>query len=110
MARRISVSHWRAFAAVPARAADPPTLVLHELVLGASRSIDRHEVAVLVLLVGLLLFAVVTAILLFARARGWRDWKLHRTTRSPRCAPISTAPTPAVLGAAGDGGLAAGIR
>ena len=52
------------FAAVPARAADPPKLVLHELVRGATRSIDRHEVAALVLLVGLLLFAVVTAILL----------------------------------------------
>ncbi len=49
---------------LPARAADQPQLVLHELVLGASRSIDRHEVAVLVLLVGLLAFAVVTAIML----------------------------------------------
>jgi signal transduction histidine kinase len=43
--------------------------VLHELVLGASRSIDRHEIAALVLLVGLLLFAVVTAIML-VRTRG----------------------------------------
>ena len=42
----------------------PPKLVLHEFVLGATRSIDRHEVAAFVLLVGLLLFAVVTAILL----------------------------------------------
>ena len=41
-----------------------PRLVLHELVVGASRRIDNHEVAVMVLLVGLLLFAVVTAILL----------------------------------------------
>jgi signal transduction histidine kinase len=49
---------------VPARADGPPNLVLHELVLGASRSIDRHEIAVIVLLVGLLLFAVVTAIML----------------------------------------------
>jgi signal transduction histidine kinase len=53
-----------------ARAADQPQLVLHELVLGALRSIDRHEVAVLVLLVGLLTFAVVTAIMLLRmRAR-----------------------------------------
>ncbi len=48
-----------------------PAVVLHELVLGASRSIDRHEIAVLVLLVGLLLFAVVTAILL-VRVRAGR--------------------------------------
>jgi signal transduction histidine kinase len=53
-----------------ARAEEQPRLVLHELVLGASRSIDRHEIAALVVLVGLLLFAVVTAIMLWrARAR-----------------------------------------
>ena len=57
----------------PARAADKPALALHELVVGASRSIDRHEIAVFVLLVGLLLFAVVTAILLVrTRARSAR--------------------------------------
>ena len=57
----------------PARAADKPSLALHELVVGASRSIDRHEIAVFVLLVGLLLFAVVTAILLVrTRARSAR--------------------------------------
>ncbi len=60
-----------ALAPLPARADGPPTLALHELVLGASRSIDRHEVAVLVLLVGLLLFAVVTAILLLQARAGW---------------------------------------
>ncbi len=38
--------------------------MLHELVVGATHSIDRHEVATLVLLVGLVLFAVVTAIML----------------------------------------------
>ena len=48
----------------PARADEPPKLVLHELVAGATRSIDRHEVAALVLFVGLVLFAAVTAILL----------------------------------------------
>ncbi|MGA2312381.1 MAG: PAS-domain containing protein [Xanthobacteraceae bacterium] len=59
--------------AAPARAADKPSLALHELVVGASRSIDRHEIAVFVLLVGLLLFAVVTAILLVrTRARSAR--------------------------------------
>jgi signal transduction histidine kinase len=51
-------------AAAPARADEPPKLVLHEFVQGATRSIDRHEVAAIVLLAGLLLFAVVTAILL----------------------------------------------
>ncbi|HKM87862.1 MAG TPA: PAS-domain containing protein [Xanthobacteraceae bacterium] len=62
-----------AVAAVPARAADKPALALHELVVGASRSIDRHEIAVLVLLVGLLVFAVVTAIMLMrTRARSVR--------------------------------------
>jgi signal transduction histidine kinase len=56
--------------AAPARADEPPKLVLHELVAGATRSIDRHEVATLVLLVGLVLFAAVTAILLLrTRAR-----------------------------------------
>jgi signal transduction histidine kinase len=62
-----------AVSSLPARADEQPTLVLHELVLGASRSIDRHEIAVLVLLVGLLLFAVVTAIMLVrTRARSVR--------------------------------------
>jgi len=57
-----------------ARADEPPTLALHELVLGASHSIDRHEIAVLVLLAGLLVFAVVTAIILLrARARSARS-------------------------------------
>ena len=37
---------------LPVHAADQPKLVLQELVLDATRSIDRHEVAVLVLIVG----------------------------------------------------------
>jgi len=53
-----------AMAAAPVRAEQPPKLVLHEFVQGATRSIDHHEVAAIVLLAGLLLFAVVTAILL----------------------------------------------
>ncbi len=61
-----------AAAPLPARAdTQHPAVVLHELVLGASRSIDRHEIAALVLLVGLLLFAVVTAILLVRIRAGW---------------------------------------
>ncbi len=49
---------------VPARAEQAPALALHELVLTAQDSIDRHEIAVLVLLLGLIFFAVVTAIML----------------------------------------------
>ena len=58
---------------VSARADQPPILTLNQLVLDASRSIDRHEIAVLVVLLGLLMFAVVTAILLVrARTRSAR--------------------------------------
>src|SRR5579863_5780228 len=61
-----------AIAPLPAHAdTQHPALVLHQLVAGASRSIDRHEIAVLVLLVGLLVFAVVTAILLVHARAGW---------------------------------------
>jgi signal transduction histidine kinase len=49
---------------VPARAEETPSLALHELVLTAQDSIDRHELAVLVVVLGLILFSVVTAILL----------------------------------------------
>jgi signal transduction histidine kinase len=58
---------------VPARAEQAPALALHELVLTAQDSIDRHEIAVLVLLLGLIFFAVVTAIMLVRiRARSAR--------------------------------------
>jgi signal transduction histidine kinase len=43
-------------------------LALHELVLTAQDSIDRHELAVLVLVLGLILFSVVTAIM-YLRSR-----------------------------------------
>jgi signal transduction histidine kinase len=57
----------------PAGAEQKPALALHELVLSAQDSIDRHEVAVLVVILGLVLFAVVTAILLVrTRTRGAR--------------------------------------
>jgi signal transduction histidine kinase len=56
-----------------AQAEGQPKLVLHELVLGAARSIDRHEIIALVLLVGLVLFSVFTAIMLLrTRARAAR--------------------------------------
>ena len=52
----------------PASAEQKPALALHELVVSAQDSIDRHEIAVLVVVLGLVLFAVVTAIML-VRAR-----------------------------------------
>ncbi|HTP91788.1 MAG TPA: PAS-domain containing protein, partial [Xanthobacteraceae bacterium] len=48
-------------------------MALRELVLSAHRSIDQHQIAMLVLITGLMLFAVVTAILLVrSRARSAR--------------------------------------
>jgi len=60
-----------AAAPLPACAAERPTIVLRQLVFDASDSVGRHEIALLVLLVGLLVFAVVTAILL---VRGRANW------------------------------------
>src|SRR5262249_2264599 len=51
-------------AVAPAGAEEAPVVALHEIVVGASRSIDRHEIVTLVLILGLLFFAVVTAVLL----------------------------------------------
>jgi signal transduction histidine kinase len=56
---------------LPAGAEQKPALALHELVLSAQDSIDRHEVAVLVVIVGLVLFAVVTAIMLVRTRARW---------------------------------------
>jgi signal transduction histidine kinase len=59
---------------VPAIAAEQPSLGLHELVLSAHRSIDRHEIAFLALVLGVVFFAVVTAIMLVrARTRAARS-------------------------------------
>src|SRR3984957_1592468 len=49
---------------LPASAEQKPVLALHELVVRAQDSIDRHGIAVLVVVLGLVLFAVVTAIML----------------------------------------------
>src|ERR1700683_5101129 len=66
------------------RAEEPPRLALHELVIDASHSIGSHEVAALALLVGLLLFSVVTAnMLLRARAR-WA--RLERSAQEDNAA------------------------
>ena len=61
-------------AAAPARAEEAPVLALREVVVSASRSIDRHEIVTLVLILGVLCFAVVTAIMLLrARVRAARQ-------------------------------------
>ena len=52
------------FLPAPSFAEEQPALALHELVLTAQDSIDRHEIAVLVLVLGLIFFTVVTAIML----------------------------------------------
>ena len=66
-----------AVAPLPARAAEPPSLALNELVLSAHRGIDQHEIAFLALALGVVLFAVVSAIMLVrsrtraARSEAW---------------------------------------
>jgi signal transduction histidine kinase len=68
----------------PAAAAEQPVLSLQELVLTAHRSIDRHEIAFLALVSGVILFAVVTAVMLLrARARAARleTWSHDEFTR-----------------------------
>jgi signal transduction histidine kinase len=60
-------------APLPAGAAEEPTLALQELVLSAHRSISQHEITFLAMVFGVVLFAVVTAILLVrTRARAAR--------------------------------------
>jgi signal transduction histidine kinase len=56
---------------LPASAEQQPALALHELVLSAQDRIDRHEVAVLVVVLGLILFSVVTAIMLVRSRARW---------------------------------------
>ncbi len=56
---------------LPASAEQKPVLALHELVASAQDSIDRHEIAVLVVVLGLILFAVVTAIMLVRARTRW---------------------------------------
>jgi signal transduction histidine kinase len=55
----------------PASAEQKPVLALHALVASAQDSIDRHEIAVLVVVLGLVLFAVVTAIMLVRARTRW---------------------------------------
>ncbi|HUI11978.1 MAG TPA: PAS-domain containing protein [Xanthobacteraceae bacterium] len=70
--------------APPATAAEHPALSLQELVLTAHRSIDQHEIAFFALVVGVILFAVVIAIMLLrTRARSARleAWSRDEFTR-----------------------------
>jgi len=73
-----------AIAPFPAAAAEQPSLALQELVLTAHRSIDQHEIAFLALVFGVVLFAVVTAILLLrtrARAARLESWSRDQIAR-----------------------------
>ena len=76
-----------AIAAVSRRPPPPPNRrrwSLHELVLSAHRSIDQHEIAFLALVCGVVLFAVVTAIMLVrtrARAARLEAWSRDEIAR-----------------------------
>ena len=70
-----------AFAAapLPAGAAEQPPFALYQLAVSAHRSIDQHEIAFLAVVLGVVLFAVVTAIMLVrtrVRATRLETW-LH---------------------------------
>ena len=68
----------------PAAAAEQPPLSLQELVLSAHRSINQHEIAFFALVVGVILFAVVTAVMLLrtrARAARLEAWSRDEFTR-----------------------------
>ncbi len=73
-----------AFSPLSAGAAEQPSLALQELVLTAHRSIDQHAIAFLALVVGVVLFAVVTAIMLVrsrARAARLEAWSRDEIAR-----------------------------
>ena len=67
-----------------ASATEQPSLALQELVLSAHRSIDQHAIAFLALVLGVVLFAVVTAIMLVrsrARAARLEAWSRDEIAR-----------------------------
>ena len=73
-----------AFSPLSASAAEQPSLSLQELVLTAHRSIDQHAIAFLALIIGVVLFAVVTAIMLVrsrARAARLEAWSRDEIAR-----------------------------
>ncbi len=64
---------------VAAKAAEPPSATLHEFVLTAQSSIDQHQIASIAVVCGVVLFAVVSAIMLVhAWARAGRLERLLR--------------------------------
>jgi signal transduction histidine kinase len=68
----------------PASAVEQPSLALQELVLTAHRSIDQHALAFMALVLGVVLFAVVTAIMLVrsrARAARLETWSRDEIAR-----------------------------
>jgi signal transduction histidine kinase len=68
----------------PCFAGDAPTLALNELVLTAQSSIDQHALAFIAVLSGVILFAVVTAVLFVrtrARAARLEAWSRDEFTR-----------------------------
>jgi signal transduction histidine kinase len=68
----------------PAGAVEPPSLALQELVLSVHRSIDQHGLAFMALVLGVVLFAVVTAIMLVrsrARASRLETWSRDEIAR-----------------------------
>ena len=79
-----------AIASFPAAAAEQPALSLQELVLTAHRSIDQHEIAFFALVFGVILFAVVTAVMLLrtraraARLETWSRDEIHPASRRAR--------------------------
>jgi signal transduction histidine kinase len=73
-----------AIGASPADAAEQPALALHALVLNAHRGVAQHEFAFLAVTIGIVLFAVVTAVLLLrVRRRAARliAWSRHETAK-----------------------------
>ena len=67
-----------------AGAAEQPSLALRELVLTAHRSFDQHALAFMALVLGVVLFAVVTAIMLVrsrARAARLENWSRDEIAR-----------------------------
>jgi len=97
------------FLPAPSFAEEQPALALHELVLTAQDSIDRHEIAVLVLVLGLIFFTSSLRSCCCGHMRAHRGSNPAPATRSPRCAVNSTRQRAVVFGAAGADRLAGGV-
>jgi signal transduction histidine kinase len=72
------------FSPWPAAAAEQPSLALHELVLIAQSGIDQHQIAFIAVVCGVVLFAVVTAIMLvltWARAARQEERRRNEIAR-----------------------------